>query len=156
MIIIFPAETGRKLNALCMFNLRPVLMEERLEGKYIKQTCSKSLKKDGKPIHVRILVVTTKVPQRNFNQRCIQNPVKHLSWSLFTKIDSYWKLLTIFTKSSILDCWLVSVIFIIFVDCCCSCFFPGGSHQHAFHKRQSQKLTILHFLVNLPKCYIEN
>ena len=38
-------------------------------------------------------------------QRLVQNPIRHLKMKLFVAIVNSWKLLTIFTKSSILDTW---------------------------------------------------
>ena len=40
-----------------------------------------------------------------FMQRSIQNPVKHLRWSVLQKIVNGLKLLIIFAKRSILDVW---------------------------------------------------
>ena len=37
------------------------------------------------------------------NHGCVQNPVKHLRWSVLQK--DYWNLLTIFAESSISDDW---------------------------------------------------
>ena len=38
-------------------------------------------------------------------QRRIQNIVKYLRWNIFAEIVNSWKLLTILTKSSVLDNW---------------------------------------------------
>ena len=48
---------------------------------------------------------TCKHSRNRIGQRRIQNPVKHLKWSVLQKIVNGFQLLTIFAKHSILDVW---------------------------------------------------
>ena len=95
-------------------------------------------------MHVNFFFVTKKVPQQgllrhcnvlsltfwySFNQRLILDRSETSKVEPFCE-SSQWLKAAIFAKSSILDFWLgseyVSVSFIIFVDCCCSCFSLEG------------------------------
>ena len=73
----------------------------------VKTTCKhmKTFRLDImlQPINVYPPIRNIKHSRNRIGQRRIQNPVKHLKWSVLQKIVNGFQLLTIFAKHSILD-----------------------------------------------------
>ena len=75
--------------------------------------------------------------------RCIQKPIKYLRWNFLRK--SKWKLLTIFTKSSIVDVWQGSKYS---SDCGQTAEFEALINLN--NQSFSDFLLTVHFLISVP------